>query len=195
MMHFARSIGITLASRTLRRFGADSAAAVAVEFAILLPLLLTIYLTTFEASQAIDAHQKVTATASTVGNLVSRMQSANKDTIENIFNISGAMMIPFETSKLEMTVTTVRIDDKGNGKVHWSKRWDGAKLQDGFTAGSAYTLPPDMKAKDIKDTYLVVTSASYDHDTLVGYKDRFVGMHFEKFVYFRPRRSTEIAWN
>ena len=57
--------------RRLRRLIGDERGVSAVEFALLLPLMLTLYLGAVEVSQGIGADRKVTLTARTIGDLVS----------------------------------------------------------------------------------------------------------------------------
>ena len=71
----------------LRGFAADQNGVSAVEFAILLPLMLTLYLGGVEISQAVSADRKTTLVAHTVGDLTA--QAANVQRGETVDAIGG----------------------------------------------------------------------------------------------------------
>src|SRR4249920_1346283 len=79
----------------------------AVEFAMLLPLMLTLYLGAVEVSQGIGADRKVTLTARTICDLVSQVSSIGNSDMTNALNASAAVMAPFPTGNLKVTVTSV----------------------------------------------------------------------------------------
>ena len=59
---------------------------------MLLPLLLTLYLGTFEVSQAIDINRKVTLTSRTVADLASQVSSISNTDMTNLLSASSAVM-------------------------------------------------------------------------------------------------------
>ena len=61
-----------LTSKLVARFGGDERGISAVEFALLLPLMVTLYLGTVEVSQGVAIDRKVTLTARTVADLASQ---------------------------------------------------------------------------------------------------------------------------
>ena len=69
--------------RRLRRLIGDERGVSAVEFAMLLPLMLTLYLGAVEVSQGIGADRKVTLTARTIADLVSQVSSIGNSDMTN----------------------------------------------------------------------------------------------------------------
>ena len=59
----------------LRRLASDRQGASAIEFAILLPLMVTLYISGFEISQAVSIYRKVTIIAHTVADLVAQTRA------------------------------------------------------------------------------------------------------------------------
>ena len=175
--------------RRTRDFSTDRRGMAAVEFALLLPVLLILYLGAFEGSQAISANRKVEAVASTVGDLVSRSSSMDATRLSNITAISAAILNPFTTDGLVMTVTTVKVDATGKATVDWSKASTGS----GLAAGSAYALPSDLKA--FTDTYLVFSTVSYPYKALFSYGSMFGSIAMGKTYSFRPRKSSDIPFS
>jgi Flp pilus assembly protein TadG len=80
----------------------------AVEFALLLPLMVTLYLGVVEISQGISADRKVTLTARSIADLVSQTTSMNNSDMTNSLNAATAVMAPFPDSKLKVTCRASR---------------------------------------------------------------------------------------
>ncbi|KQT85235.1 TadE/TadG family type IV pilus assembly protein [Aurantimonas sp. Leaf443] len=175
-------LGIALAR--LRR---DRRAATAVEFAVILPVMLIFYLGTVEVTQAVRANSKVASIADTVGNLVTRLKTVDDTALANIFAISSAIMTPFPVSDLTLLVTAVRIDAAGKGMVHWSKASHGPAL----AAGTVYAVPAELKT--FADSYFVVVKATYAYRPTLRYTGAIGEMALEHSNTFRPRKSLEIT--
>lgn len=169
------------------RFRRDQDGAAAVEFAIILPVMLLFYLGTMEVTQLLSADAKVAATSDTVGNLVTRLKTIDDTSMGNIFGIASAVMNPYDLDPLKMTVTAVRVDDKGKGTVHWSRSRGGTPM----AQGAGYIIPGDLQAE--RDTYFVVSSATYAYRPLIGYGGIVGDVTLQKTAVFRPRKSTEVT--
>lgn len=176
------------ARNALAAFCGDRGGVAALEFAIILPGLLLIYLGGFEASKALEASRKVESTAETVGNLVARNRTMTETGLENIYNISSAIMVPFSTDGLKIIVTTVSVDDKGKGTVDWSQANTGPALD----KGARYDVPSELVFGS--ETYLVVVSVSYPYKPVMDYGGFFSGTTMAKEYTFRPRISKSIVW-
>ncbi|HEY9056575.1 MAG TPA: TadE/TadG family type IV pilus assembly protein [Aurantimonas sp.] len=182
-----RTIQISFKS-ALHAFVSNRSGVAALEFALILPVMLLLYLGGFEASKALDASRKVETTAETVGNLVARNRVMNQTAIDNIFNISSAVMAPFSPDGLQIVVTTVTVDEKGQGTIDWSQASSGTAL----TAGAPYPVPSKL---DFGATsYLVVADVTYDYQPLLDYTKSFSGIKIKKSYTFRPRISKSIVW-
>src|SRR5882724_11091549 len=105
----------------------------AVEFAMLLPLMITLYLGTVEVSQGIGIDRKVTLTTRTVADLASQVSSINNADMTNLLNASAAVIAPYDASKLKVTVSEVKIDNTGVAKIVWSDTLNGTKRAVGST--------------------------------------------------------------
>lgn len=171
----------------LGRFGRNAEAVAAVEFAVILPIMLIFYLGTAEITQAVRANAKVASVADTVGNLVTRLKTIDDTSLANIFAISTAILRPFPTTNLTLLVTAVRIDDKGKGTVHWSKANKGATLQ----AGVAYAIPAELQA--FPNSYVVISTATYTYRPTLRYIGSAVTTTIEHSNLFRPRKSLEVT--
>ena len=123
-----------------RRFGglaSDERGVSAVEFAMLLPLMLSLYLGAVEVSQGIGADRKVTLTARTVADLVSQVTSVSNNDMTNSLNAASSVMTPFSSTNLKVVVSSVKIDAQGKATIDWSDTLNGTAR----TKGSTVTLP------------------------------------------------------
>ena len=157
----------------------------AVEFAMLLPLMLSLYLGAVEISQGIGADRKVTLTARTIGDLVSQVSSIGNTDMTNALNASSAVMAPFPTSNLQVTVSSVKIDSAGKATVDWSDTLTGTAR----AKGSTVTLPA---ALNVANTSLIWSEAQYTYKPVIGYVVTGT-LTLKDQIYMRPRLSDSVA--
>src|SRR4051794_8730140 len=138
--------------RWARRFARDSRGVSAVEFAVLLPLMLTMYLGGSEVSQAIATSRKVTLVSRTVADLASQSSTITDASMTNILSASAAVVSPYASSHLKVTVSQVKIDADGNATVAWSDTLGGTQ----HGVGSTVTLPTALK---VANTWLIWSEA------------------------------------
>jgi Flp pilus assembly protein TadG len=127
----------------LRRLGEDQRAASIIEFALLLPLMLTLYISGVEISQAIGASRKVTLISHAVADLIA--QSSTKalllTDVSNALAAAGAIITPYSSSNLSVVVSQVCFDQSGKAKIAWSQATPANKAQ---TVGSPVTLDTSL---------------------------------------------------
>ena len=71
----------------MRRFVGDQDGVSAVEFALLLPLMLTLYLGGVEVSQAVSADRKTMLVAHSIGDIISQYSCVTSSDMTNIFSV------------------------------------------------------------------------------------------------------------
>ena len=83
-----------LSLRSLRRlrFAADRRGVSAVEFALLLPLMLTMYFGNFVVSEAIIVDRQVTLMASTGAEITSQYSQVSMNDLTNIINAAATVL-------------------------------------------------------------------------------------------------------
>jgi Flp pilus assembly protein TadG len=169
----------------LRRLSADEHGVSAVEFALLLPLMVSLYLGAVEMSQGIAADRKVTLTARSIGDLVSQVSSINNTDMTNALNAAGAVMAPYPLGNLKVTVSSVKIDANGNATIDWSDTLNGTAR----TKGSTVTLPG---ALNVASTSLIWSEVSYNYKPVVGYVITGT-LSLKDQIYMRPRLSDSVT--
>lgn len=163
----------------------DDRGMAAVEFAILLPLMLTLYLGAVELSQGIGADRKVTMTARTISDLVSQTQTINNADMTNSLNAAAAVMAPFPVSKLKVVVSSVKIDAAGKATIVWSDTLNGAAR----AVNSTVTLPA---ALTVANTYLIWSEVQYSYKPTIGYVVSGT-LTLKDQSYMRPRLSASVT--
>jgi Flp pilus assembly protein TadG len=171
--------------RRLGRLADDERGVSAVEFAMLLPLMLTLYLGTVEVSQGIAADRKVTLTARTVADLVAQVSSINNADMTNSLNAAAAVMTPYPTTNLMVTVTSVTIDAAGKATVAWSDALNGSPR----AVGSTVTVPT---ALNTPNSSLIWSEVQYTYTPTIGYVVSGA-LNLKDQIYMRPRLSDSVA--
>lgn len=149
----------------LRRFPGAEQAVAAVEFALILPFMLLLYLGSIELSDLIAVDRRVTTIAGAVGDLVARTDgSLTTATLNDYFDAAEAIMFPYQTTGLKQIVTCVYIAANGTTTVIWSRQHGGATAK---TVGSHPALPTAIT--DIaRDSYVIMSETSFGYKPLLG---------------------------
>jgi Flp pilus assembly protein TadG len=171
----------------LARLQGDERGVSAVEFALLLPLMLTLYLGAVEISQAISADRKVTMTSRTIADLVSQVQTIDNAGVTDVLNASSSVMAPFGTATLKATVTSVTIDAKRKATVAWSQSLDGKAAH---SPGDVVTLDDSL---NVANTTLIWSEVSYIYTPAIGYI--ITGpLTLKDQLYMAPRLSNCVIY-
>ena len=192
-----------------RRAARDTAGIAATEFALILPLMLTLYLGSTELTQGVMASRKMTLVSRTISDLAAQQASGvdmTDATMTSIFAAATAIMSPFDTSTLKMAISAVQFVANGtpgatvaNGyeaKVRWSKTSGGATARTcakltpvaNSTAPTLTTLPTGLFSAGS----LIIADVSYTYTPSFGgallawsSTDSIVAM--KNTTYMRPR--------
>ncbi len=142
------------------RFAGDRRGVSAVEFALLAPLMISLYLGSVEVSDGVIADRKVTLTAAALANLTAQVATISASDMTNILDASSAIIAPYSASKLKITVSCVNIDANKNATVKWSVTRSGTAHTGTITIPSALA---------VANSQLIFAEASYDYTPTIGY--------------------------
>ena len=174
------AVGCDLRAR-FGRLRRDERGVSAVEFAMLLPLMVSLYLGAVEVSQGIGADRKVTLTARTVADLVSQVSSVSNSDMTNSLNAASAVISPFSSANLKVVVSSVKIDAQGNATVAWSDTLNGAAR----SKGSSVAVPAALK---VPNSSLIWSEVTYTYTPVIGHV--ITGpINLSEQIYMRPRAS------
>lgn len=172
-------------TRLLRSFKRDHDGASAIEFALLAPLMITLYFGCVEITDGISVDRKVTLTAGALANLTAQSETISLTGMSNILNASAAIIKPYSVGNLAATITCLKINSEGVAKVAWSATLNGtARAKD-----SIVTLPSTALAKP--DTSLVWSEVSYNYTPVVGYTITGT-LSLTDQMYMSPRMTAPV---
>ncbi|MGZ3276249.1 MAG: TadE/TadG family type IV pilus assembly protein [Phenylobacterium sp.] len=170
----------------LRRFGRDRSGVSALEFALIAPLMLTVYLGTVEVTQGLAMDRLVKLNASTITNLVAQYTtiSTSRD-MPDLFKATSQIMAAYPTAAPATVVSCISIDKNGNPTVAWSQTSGGTAR----TVGSSVTLPAALKKPN---TQLIMGETTMSYHSAI----QFIPIgtwNLYGVTYMFPRASTNIV--
>lgn len=182
--------------RLFRRLATDTSAVAVVEFALIVPVMLLLYLGTIEAGDLISMDRRVQTVAGTVGDLVAREDGAiYAATLEDYFRAAENIIAPYSTDSLVQTVSFVSVGADGATTVKWSRKF--SSQTESHTVGHAADAPYDLPAEITSlatNGYVVVSETSYSHKPLLGLVFKTaIPLYRENF--YLPRFGKKICYN
>ncbi|TCD16370.1 TadE/TadG family type IV pilus assembly protein [Oricola cellulosilytica] len=195
--HLSKALGRLARQPVLQ----DKRGVAAVEFALIVPLMLAMYLGTMEMSAGVVVNKKVSRVASTVADLVTQQQEVSKADLEQIMGIGEAVLFPYVSRRPDIVVIGIDVDTsypKG-GKVVWSRRYDQGTFKPGWAKGSDVDVPAKLQ---INDTFLVRVDTRIDYapvvswligDTVGSIKNGVGVIEMAESYILRPRYGADIT--
>ena len=170
-------------ARGTRRFSTNTRGVAAVEFAMLVPILLAAFLGCFEFSQAITVNRRVTNIASETGDLVAQVQTLTTADMNDIMNVTKTLLQPYDTTKVKVTITSVTANaTSGAVTVDWSFGFQGGATH---AQGSSLAIPTGLIAKGQS---LIVAETSYFFKPTIG-QYLIGGITLGDKFYLSPRKG------
>lgn len=127
---------------TLRRFRDEQEAVAAVEFALIVPFMITLYFGSIEAAALYTVDRRVSSISSTIGDLFAqwdpddgKITTTTTSTWTDYLNASTGIMTPYSTTGLKIVVSFVQVKNDGTTKVLWSKANSAGTAK---TVGNSY---------------------------------------------------------
>ena len=161
----------------------------AVEFALIMPLLLLLYLGTVEGSRAISYDRRLTTIASSMGDLVARSDTTiTQSELSDYFLAAEAIITPYAAVGLKQVVTSVFVDADGTATVSWSQGYNGGVAHG---VNDIYVLPTELTTIAL-DGYVVVSEASMTYDPITTYVFPSSLLLYKEYFHL-PRFGAEIS--
>src|SRR3569832_1975011 len=111
------------------RFSKSTSGAAAVEFAMLLPVMITLFFGVVETTLALVCRADISQMAATAADLISQVNTANTADLTNVYAAAGTVLYPYysggATGKPTIRITSVVYDSTSatpttSGKVAWT---------------------------------------------------------------------------
>lgn len=174
-----------------RRFADDQRGVAAIEFAYLLPLMLTLYIGGVEIADAVSADRKNTLVAHTVGDLVAAVSNVTDGNLTDVFNSDQWVAYPYSSSNLKTQVASICVDTQGKATVSWSLASDGSTP---YSKGSTFSaLPPALATNSTGSNISYIWGKStYTYKPTIGYAITGT-IHMNDQFFLSPRQSCSVT--
>ena len=173
------------------RFIRDDNGLAAIEFAMILPIMLVLFFGTVEFSSGVEVDRKVNLAAHTLSDLTSQSPTTGVSDAELgfFFSAGAAILQPYSSSPLNEVISELYVDaNTGNAYVQWSKPFQGGTAR---AKGSTVAIPPTLA---VKGTYLIFSEVNYLYKPTVGYVMSSAGITLKASAYTRPRQASCVIY-
>jgi Flp pilus assembly protein TadG len=173
----------------LRRFGRDTRGVSAMEFAILLPVMLLFVAGTVDINEGLTVHRKIRQISSVIVDLVSQSDKLTQSEVATILTGAAKILDPYPGVKLSIIVSVIDVKNKKKQTVKWSAGYQATP----HAKNTPANVPNDLTDKNVE---LVRAEIGYSFTTMFsGYLAPIIGRDgyvMSDVMYQRPRVSEEI---
>jgi len=164
--------------RELACFPREDRGVAAVEFALILPILVAVYLGLNQVQVGYSIKQKLNSATRAVADLSTREASFDSDGLAKVFAAAGAIMRPYTYPDTQIVISSITVTANGDnvtGKVAWSCKSgasSGGDRLDKKTKEDPYTVPEGFKnldsaGKPVMKSFIVVETR-YPYTPTIG---------------------------
>jgi Flp pilus assembly protein TadG len=183
---------------TLKRFGRARDGVSAVEFALILPFMLTLYLGGAELGDGFAMQFKATLAARTVADLTSQCGNYTLDgqycatanglaidtaSMNQILGAAATVMTPYSTTNMVITVSELNLT-AGNSSARVV--WSASNSSSGRAQNSTYALPAAFQS--LPSGYVILGEVTYPYTPSMGYVLTGTINIYQEAIFF-PRNS------
>lgn len=177
--------------RSKRSLMRDTRGVAAVEFAVILPLVLTLFFGTIEVSTGVAVDRKIGILTRTMSDLISQAQTLNTSDLPNAFNIASAVMAPYSSAPVQAKISQIYIDPKTlEAKVKWGAASNATARNCNDVVTSL--VPSGVR---IGGTYLIMSEVAYDYTPAAGMSGGTFSpptFHLTDTTFTRPRQTDSV---
>jgi len=153
---------------TVRGLRRNQKGMTAIEFAMVAPIMATMFIGAVELSQAITVDRRVTQVASSTADLVARAEKQiSQSEITDIMKVGGYIMEPYTQTPLQIVIRNVTSSptDASIAKQSWSCTYQGTgQTQTCACSSTLYTLPGNLVSTNDS---VVIADVTYAYKPLV----------------------------
>lgn len=184
----------------LRRFRREERAVAAVEFALIVPFLITLYMGSIEAAALFTVDKRINSISSTIGDLVAqwdpddgKISTGTSGTFTDYLNASTGILAPYSTTGLKIVVTLVQVKNTGVTKVLWSKPNSAGTAK---TTGATYTdLGSSTQMNSVsRGGCVIAAEVTYSYKPVLGMVFS-TALNLSHTNYFLPRFGSDAPIN
>jgi Flp pilus assembly protein TadG len=171
--------------RLHRRFLASTRGVAAIEFAILLPILVTLCLAAVDAGRAIAIYTKVRSATYILDAITNQYSTIQSTDMSAILGATSVVLTPYSSSPVAVVISQIKVSSATKATVNWSATLNGTAL----TQNSTTTVPTNFASCSSYPCYLIYGQVSYTYTPLFTYFIKSA-ITLSDSLYVTPR-STE----
>ena len=173
------------------RFAASTRGVAAIEFAMILPVLATLFLATFDGGRALAVYMKVRAATYSLDAITNQYQTIASADMTTIVGATSTVLAPYPGAPAVVTISQIAVNSASNATVAWSYSLNGTAL----TPGNAipFTLPTNLSTCGTYPCYLILGQVSYAYTPLFGFFTSG-SINLTDALFTTPRSSTCIIY-
>jgi Flp pilus assembly protein TadG len=206
-----RLTAAVIRSPLCRRFLASRRGVAAVEFAVVMPVLLILFLSTFDVGNAIIVYMKVRAATyelaaitNQYGTTVSPAGQISTSTMSTISAAGASILSPYSSTPLTIIITQIKATSNTQAVVSWSYALNGTP----YTVGTTFSLPANLAnntcgsgtynavapPSGLGGCYLILSQVSYSYTPMFG---AFMTgtLALSDNLYVAPRSTACVQYN
>jgi Flp pilus assembly protein TadG len=173
----------------LGRFLGSTRGIAAVEFALVLPVLVLLFLASVDAARAVAIYMKVRAATYTLDALTNQYQTIQSTDVSSITGATSLVLAPYSTAPLGITISQISVNSATSAKVSWSYSLNGTAL----TPGNTVSVPSGFSTCTTYPCYLIYGQVSYSYKPLFGYFTPSA-INMSDSLYVTPRNSACVLY-
>lgn len=157
-------------NRLMDRLKQNEKGVAALEFALIAPFMVMLYLGSVELYHALSADRRVTDLAGATADLVAQSSDITSDQMTNIFDAASTYLKPFGVDNLRITVTSICHDKNNQGRVDWSANYVNGGPKS-YSHGDLIDLPLNDDGDPVltvKGTSLILAEVTYEYVSPLG---------------------------
>lgn len=183
----------------LARFSRHAEGLAAIEFAMILPLMLVTLFGMIGTTSAISIDRKVTLIARTLSDLTSQGSTVTDTDFQNYFAIGRAMLTPYSSTQnpftggpLTATISEIYINPTtGAARVQWSSGDVQRAVGSVVTTMPADLIGKDASGKVLPNQYFILSEVNYPYAPSI--LPGVATVQLKESTYTRPRLSKPVC--
>lgn len=154
-----------LAANLSRRFAASTRGIAAVEFALVLPVLVVMVLASVDLGRALAIYMKVRAATYTLDAVTNQYSTIQTADMSDILGATSAVLAPYSSATAAVTVSQIKVTAAATAIVNWSATKNGTAL----SKGSSISVPTNFATCGSYPCYVIYGQVSYTYTPLFTY--------------------------
>jgi len=182
------------AAALCRRFIASRRGMAAIEFAMVLPALLLLFLASFDAGNAIGTYMKVRSATYTLAAIANQYQTIQSSDMTAITGATSAVFAPYASAPAIVTISQIKATSASQAQVSWSySPTSGYALAQGSAVSNLPANFGQNTCGNAYPCYIIFATVQYTYTPTFGY---FITgtLTLSDSLYVTPRSSPCVQY-